>query len=69
MILSLNTFYLFNGNDIMLNSELLSTESVDILWSSYIEWLQIKYDFYKDIFWMSFIILVFGFVIYLFTRD
>ena len=40
----------------MWNSELLSSESISITADAYIEWLQMKYDFYGNLIWVGFLI-------------
>ena len=51
----------------MWNSELLSSESVKITSDAYLQWLQMKYDFYTNTIWFVFIVLVWVLVFYVLT--
>lgn len=51
----------------MNNYELLSSESVLISSTAYLEWLKMKYDFYTNTIWFVFIVVFL--VFYILTRD
>lgn len=53
----------------MINSEILSSESVSITADAYLQWLQMKYDFYTNTIWFIFLVFVWIFVFYILTRD